>query len=69
MKTLENLFEIGIALALVGGGILFVVEVYVAFQESLEWGFEVMGFLTLIIGIILAFVGYLAVPTDYFMKK
>ena len=63
-KTLKNLFETGISLALVGGGILFVVEVYAAFQESLIWGFEVMGFLTLVIGLILAFVGYLVVPTD-----
>jgi hypothetical protein len=63
MKTLSVLFIWGIILILGGLSILLGATIYEAFQKSLEWGFQVMGFLVLIIGIALASIVYLIAPT------
>lgn len=69
MKTLSYLFAWGIVLALIGLCILFGATIYEAFQKSIEWGLEVTGMLILIIGLALASIAFLIVPTDCFKNK
>lgn len=69
MTTLKKLFVFGIILAYAGACILFGALIYEAFQKSLEWGLQVMGFLIFIIGIGLASTLYVISPTDCFKEK